>query len=337
MKIQDLLDPEFRGSICITRKGEVLYSRTTGFADLVNRIPNRENTRYASASAGKTFVAVGILQLIAAGKLDFQDTLGELLPFDLGTIDRAVTVEQLLTHTSGVPDYFDENVMEEYDALWTDFPNYKIRKNNDLLPLFRNKPMLYPRGTRFQYNNSGYVLLASVIEAVTGMEFDAYLKEHVFAPCGMEDTGYFELDRLPERCANSYIFCPETGEYRTNIYSVDAKGTGAGGAFITVPDILRFWEGLLGGRLLPDHLVEAMMRKQSGDGSDPEEGWYGYGLWILDNPTGRDRVYFQGADPGVSFLSEYDPDTGTLSVLVSNYRDKVFRLMRRLRPYLYNK
>ena len=91
------------------------------------------------ASAGKAFVAVGILQLIEAGKLDFESTLGELLDIDLHDIDPEVTVRQLLNHTSGVPDYFDENVMDEYEELWTDFPNYKIRSNSDLLPLFIEK------------------------------------------------------------------------------------------------------------------------------------------------------------------------------------------------------
>ena len=116
-----------------------------------------------------------------------------------------MTVEQLLNHTSGVPDYFDESVMEEYEDLWVDLPNYKIRRNNDLLPLFITRPMMYPKGERFQYNNSGYVLLAAIIEKVTGKYFDEYLKESVFDVSGMESTGYFEFDRLPGKCANSYI------------------------------------------------------------------------------------------------------------------------------------
>ena len=88
-----------------------------------------------------------------------------------------------LTHTSGVPDYFDESVMDEYEELWIDFPNYKIRYNNDLFPLFINKPMLYPKGEKFQYNNSGYVLLASIIEKISGMYFDEYLQKNIFKPC----------------------------------------------------------------------------------------------------------------------------------------------------------
>ena len=150
----------------IFQNGKVLCERESGFADLPNEIPNTLETKFASASAGKVFVAVGILQLIKRGKIKFDDTLGVLLDIPLNEIDKDVTVKQLLNHTSGVPDYFDESVMDEYEELWIDYPNYKIRHNSDLLPLFINKPMMYPKGKKFQYNNSGYVLLAMVIEKV---------------------------------------------------------------------------------------------------------------------------------------------------------------------------
>ena len=78
-----------------------------------------------------------------------------------------------------------------------------------------------------------------------------------------------------------------------------------------------------------------MFRKQSGDGSDPEEGWYGFGLWIINNPNGVDIPYFQGCDPGVSFISEYNPNTNTVAVLVSNYGDNVWQEMRKIREALY--
>ena len=330
-----MIDKNFRGNVYVVRGDEVLCEHVSGYADLPNRIPNSLETRFASASAGKAFVAVGILQLIEQGKLSLDDTLGNLLDIDLHEIDPGVTVRQLLTHTSGVPDYFDESVMDEYEELWADFPNYRIRHNRDLLPLFITKPMMYPKGERFQYNNTGYVLLAMIIEKITGLEFDAYLKQYVFDVCGMDSTGYYELDRLPAKCANNYIYCEDTKDYRTNIFSVDAKGTGAGGAFITVRDIVKFWKGLTGGRLLAPGTVSEMCSKQSGTGSDPEEGRYGYGMWIIDNPKGKDIPYLQGCDPGVSFISEYDPNSGIISVIVSNYGDNVWEEMRKIRKELY--
>lgn len=285
MDINEIMDANFRGNRYVVQNGQVLYERESGFADLANEIPNTIETKFASASAGKVFVAVGILQLIEAGKIKFNDTLGMLLDTPLNAIDKDVTVRQLLNHTSGVPDYFDESVMEEYEELWTDYPNYKIRHNSDLLPLFIDKPMMYPKGEKFQYNNSGYVLLAMIIEKVAGMDFDRYLKEKVFEVCGMNETGYYELDRLPAKCANNYIYCADTNDYRTNIFSVDAKGTGAGGAFITVRDMVRFWTNLREGNLISKAFVSDMLSKQSGDGIDAEEGYYGYGVWIIDNPA----------------------------------------------------
>ena len=331
MDIKEMLDCDFRGIVYIVQDNKVLCEQVTGFADLANEVPNTLETKFASASAGKVFVAVGILQLIEQGKLKFDDTLGKLLDIEFNNIDKDVTVQQLLVHTSGVPDYFDESTMDEYEDLWIDYPNYKIRHNSDLLPLFINKPMMYPKGEKFQYNNSGYVLLAMIIEKITGLYFDQYLQVNVFDVCGMNSTGYYALDRLPPNCANNYIYCEDTNDFRTNIFSVDAKGTGAGGAFITVKDITGFWSNLVEGKLISKELVFNMLSKQSGDGIDAEEGYYGYGVWVIDNQNGKDFAYFQGCDPGVSFISEYNPNNGMVSVLVSNYGDNVWKEMRKIR------
>ncbi len=113
---------------------------------------------------------------------------------DFKEIDPNITVSQLLTHTSGIPDYFDESKMDNYADLWRDYPNYKIRESKDLIPLFINKPMMYRPGEKFQYNNTGFVVLRLIIEAITSMGFDKYLEENVFVPRGMANTGYFELD-----------------------------------------------------------------------------------------------------------------------------------------------
>ena len=112
------IDSNFRGGIYVVQDSEILIEHVSGLADLANEIPNTIETKFASASAGKVFIAVAILQLIEQGKLNFEDTLEKLLDFDLYDIDVDVTVEQLLNHTSGVPDYFDESIMDEYEELW---------------------------------------------------------------------------------------------------------------------------------------------------------------------------------------------------------------------------
>ena len=331
---EELIAPSFRGVAYVLRNDEVVLEYAGGCRDYANELPNTIDTKFASASAGKVFVAVGILQLIEKGKLRFEDTIGELIRIDWKDIDPGITVEQLLQHTSGIPDYFDETVMEEYEELWVDYPNYKIRQNDDLLPLFIDKPMMYPKGTKFQYNNTGYVVLAMIIERLTRQPFDEYLRENVFEPCNMSGTGYYELDRLPAKCAVNYVWCNSAEDLRTNIFCVDAKGTGAGGAFITVKDIANFWKGLLEGKLLSTEMTASMLKKHSGEGDDPEEGYYGYGVWIIDGNGGEDIPYFQGCDPGVSFISEYNPNKNMISVYVSNYGDNVWKIARDIRNAL---
>ena len=121
------MDNDFRGVAYIVQNGEILCEYAGGMADIAGERPNTLETRFACASMSKTFVAVGILQLIERGLLKFDDTLGSILTLDLKKVDPDVTVEQLLTHTSGVPDYDDEA-----EELWANYPNYKIRKNEDL-------------------------------------------------------------------------------------------------------------------------------------------------------------------------------------------------------------
>ena len=321
---KDKIFEKFRGNAFISLNDEIICNTSYGYSDLPNEVLNEYDTKFATASAGKIFVAVGILQLVENNLLKLNDKISEILKIDLKQIDGNVTIRELLNHTSGVPDYFDETVMDEYEELWADFPNYKIRSNSDLLPLFIDKPMMYPHGSKFQYNNSGFVLLALIIEQITHKSFDEYLAEKVFAPCKMTSTGYYELDRLPAKCAANYIFDEDRKEYRTNIFSVDAKGTGAGGAFTTIDDIRLFWDNLLNGKLISTNMVKEMMSNQSGD-----ENCYGYGIWLRQD--GEDYIpYFQGSDPGVSFISCYDIKKKLMVILISNYGDNVWKILRNI-------
>ncbi|MHB1153080.1 MAG: serine hydrolase domain-containing protein [Eubacteriales bacterium] len=324
--IESLIKYDFSGCIYIGKNNVPVYQKPFGYMDLANKIPNELNTRFATASAGKVFTAVGIMQLIEKGVLAFHDTIGNFLDFDLKAIDSKVTIQQLLCHTSGIPDYFDESVLSDYSELWSDYPNYKIRKSIDLLPLFINKPMMYTKGSGFQYNNTGFVLLGLIIEKVTGILFDEYLTENVFKPGGMPDTGYYELDRLPAKCANSYIYDRNKGEYYTNIYSVDVKGSGAGGAFSTVSDIGNFWTSLFSGILVSKKMLKAMLEPQANDGN----AYYGYGIWLNKNTNNTFTPYLQGCDPGVSFISGYNTEENKIITLISNFGCNVWDLYNQI-------
>jgi CubicO group peptidase (beta-lactamase class C family) len=321
-EILDIIPEDFSGAVLVSRDGNILFGEGFGFADIANQIHNTVDTKFQTASAGKVFVAVGIMQLINAGRVSLDSQIGDLLDFDLHQIDRTVTIRQLLNHTSGIPDYCDENIILDYSVLWVDFPNYKIRQSKDLLPLFIEKPMMYQAGERFQYNNSGYVVLGLIIESVTGQLFDEYLTENVFRPCEMSDTGYYELDRLPAKCANAYIFDETKQQYYTNIYSVDAKGTGAGGAFTTVVDVEKFWKKLLNGNLVSLSTLTEMFSVQSRDDDD----YYGYGVWLMKMEEKVFHPFFQGSDPGVSFISRYNPMSRLQVHIVSNKGQNIWRL-----------
>lgn len=333
MNIDKLIEKDFQGCISIRKNNMTIFQSSYGYMDLANKVPNTMDTKFATASAGKVFVAVAILQLIEKGKLKFSDTIGELLDFDLNDIDPNITVEELLTHKSGIPDYFDESIMEEYEELWRDYPNYKIRTSSDLLPLFINKPMMYPRGEKFQYNNTGFVVLGLIIESITKEPFDKYLKDNIFKIVGMNDTGYYELDRLPANCANNYIFDEVRGEYYTNIFSVDVKGTGAGGAFTTIEDIELFWKALLSYKLLSSNMTKKMLMVQSTCEDDDN---YGYGIWIDKDYTDNCLPYFTGSDPGVSFISMYNLRENINITIVSNFGDNVWKIAREIRKELFS-
>lgn len=314
--MEQYLPEGFSGAVSVLLKGIPFFQKAYGYADRSNRINNKVDTKFPTASAGKAFVAVGIMRLIREGYLSLDTTIGSVLNFDLQSIDPAITVRQLLNHTSGIPDYFDETVMEEYAELFHDYPNYKIRSSKDLLPFFISKPMMYPAGERFQYNNSGYVMLGLMIECITGKPFDIYLKKSLFTPFRMNATGYYELDRLPAKCANAYIWDDRTHAFYTNIYSVDVKGTGAGGAFTTLPDIERFWLRLNENKVISQEAFAMMTSPQAGNGR------YGLGFWL----TQEGIPYFQGSDPGVSFVSSFDIDQKNMITIVSNLGQDVWKI-----------
>lgn len=322
----NIIPEDFSGAVLVSKNDNTLFEKGFGFSDISNQIKNTVDTKFQTASAGKFFVAVGIMQLIEAGRLSLTSQIGDLLDFPLHQIDRTITIRQLLNHTSGIPDYFDESTMSEYADLWIALPNYRIRTSRDLLPLFIEKPMMYPVGEKFQYNNSGYVILGLILERVTGQLFDKYLHENVFRPCDMLDTGYYELDRLPAKCANAYIFDESKQQYFTNIYSVDAKGTGAGGAFTTVVDVEKFWKKLLNKEFVSMATLTEMFSVQSYD----EKNYYGYGIWLKKIDESIFHPFFQGSDPGVSFISRYNPESRLRVHIVSNKGENVWGLASKI-------
>ncbi|MGM0219260.1 serine hydrolase domain-containing protein [Enterococcus sp. AZ126] len=318
MNLKQSIPPDFSGFIQITSNNEPVLFEAFGNRDLPNQIKNTADTIFGTASGSKTFVAVAIMKLIEEKKIGIDQPINQIISYPLPNIDPGVTIHQLLNHTSGIGDYYDEDELTDYAELWEDFPNYKIRKNSDLLPLFIDKKMTAAPGEKFQYNNTGYVLLAAIIEELTQQPFDSYLKKLIFEPAGMSSTGYFSLDRLPANVANAYVYDEKLEDYYSNIYSIDAKGTGAGGCFTTLKDLERFWQVFSQGKIISKQAVHMMQTTQASD-------YYGYGFWIAKKNE-HPFPYMQGHDPGVSFISSYDPVSTLAITIMSNLGQDVWTM-----------
>lgn len=288
-------------------------------ADRANRIPNTIETRFAMASGCKGFTAAAIWLLIEAGRIGLDTRLSECVssrPFHFGD---EVTVGQLLNHTSGIPDYFSEEMESDYAALWRERPSYSMKTTRDFLPLFEAAPMKGQPGQGFLYNNAGFILLGLVVEELAGQDFRAFVAERIFGPCGMTRSGYFAMDALPEKCAQGYL-SPDPADYRTNIYAVPVIGGPDGGAFTTAADLRRFWSALLSGRLLKPASVARMIAPSVRVSPEYDNHFYGYGVWLRRTPDGW-IASLEGGDPGVALESLVWIDHGIVATVLSNVTD----------------
>lgn len=300
--------------------GVISFSRPDGRLDAAFgqairalHLPNTVETRFQMASGCKVFTAVAVGQLIERGLLTPHTPLLDCLEVPLPHIAPSVTLHHLLTHTSGVPDYFDESVMHDYAEVWKDRPMYRVRSPRDFVPLFHHLPMTFAPGERFAYNNSGFILLGLVVEALTGQSFTSYVQQHIFAPAGMTDSGYFWADSLPDRTAYAYLRRPD-GSWATNIFSVPIVGGPDGGAYTTAGDMERFWTALSGGRLLNP---EWILRARVPTGRSGPSAHYGYGVWV-DEARGGPEFFVEGSDPGVALRSTFIPGKEAIFTVLGN-------------------
>ncbi|WP_409296679.1 serine hydrolase domain-containing protein [Peribacillus sp. SCS-26] len=314
---------DFSGSVYVKDGEEVLADLSYGFANRSEKIKNQGDTRYGIASGSKLFTAIAICQLVEKGKISFNTLLKDCLDIHFPFFDKGITIHQLLSHTSGIPDYFDEEIMEDFEELWVKNPMYQIRKLKDFLPLFQDGTMKFPSGTRFHYNNAGYILLGLIIEQASGQHFSEYVTEHIFYKLSME-SGYFEMDALPERTALGYIDQAD-GKWKTNVFSLPAKGGSDGGAYATVHDIARLWEALTEYKLLNKEITDQLLAPHV---RVDDTTAYGYGLWMKTEKNQVSKYLLMGYDPGVNFRAVFYPDIPLQIIVCSNQAGGAFDIAR---------
>lgn len=320
-------DKTFSGSV-IVKEYNKSHQYSKGYAHRSDKRENQTNTRFGIASGCKLFTAIAICQLVQNKKLSFTTKLSDCLHFNFPHYDNEITIHHLLTHTSGIADYFDEEEMDDFEQLWVDTPMYHLRKLTDFLPLFQNKKMKGRVGERFHYNNAGFILLGLVVEQVTQISFTEYVTEHIFKKLNMKDSGYFELDALPENTALGYIVNPD-GTWRTNIYSLPVKGGADGGAFVTTEDMVTIWKGLIQHKLLNEKLTQRLLTCHAKD-KGGEEDYYGYGVWIKKHRGDIIKYHVMGYDPGVSFHSAFYPEQNSIVVVCCNQSDGAYGIAKKL-------
>lgn len=320
----------FSGVVMVRQGGKVTHAKGYGLAHRAEEIPNRIDSRFGTASGTKTFTATAVCQLAAAGKIDLDAPISEYIREGLPRYDSGVTVHQLLSHTSGIADYLDDDLSDEdYAALFARYPVYTLRGPADYLPMFPDG-MAFKPSERFVYNNGAFILLALLVETQSGMPYAKYVEENVFARAGMSDSGFFESDHLPARTALGYL--PDNGDgiWRTNVFLLPIRGGGDGGAYVTAPDIGKFWDALLGDQLVSKSIRERMLSIQATVPDGPTDK-YGYGVWIMTDGAGHITRYAAiGGDQGVAFASAMMPEHDSLVTVISNTKGPTWTLFRHL-------
>jgi CubicO group peptidase (beta-lactamase class C family) len=311
---------DFSGVVLAVGPAGVVAEVAQGIADrAVGRLIT-PSSRFGIASAAKLFTAVTLVSLfergLAAPSTPVVDVLGPAAR--PGDLDPGVTLEHLLTHTSGIADYADEYGDEAYEAIWLRANPNAMRTPRDLLPLFANLPPLAAPGTEVRYSNAAFVLAGLAIEALAGVDFYEAVATAVLVPAGMASTGYPALDDVVPDLAIGYLAPPDDapdGTWRSNLYAIPARGQPDGGAFTTAADMVRFLDAFRQGRLVAPAWRDEMLRPRVRD--DREEVRYGLG-WQLAG-EGRCRwVGHSGGDPGYVAHVRWYPEADLRLVVMAN-------------------
>ncbi len=295
-EIDQLLQEHFKAdgsgaAVLVSQKGKVLYHKAFGMANLELGVPLRTDHIFRIGSVTKQFTGAAILKLVEEGKLSLQDELTKFIP-DYPTQGKKITVEHLLTHTSGIKSYTD---MKEWDPQ----THRKDFTPTELIEFFKNQPMDFEPDAEWRYNNSGYILLGFIIEKVSGKTYGAYISDTFFKPLGMKNSYYGDTEPLIKNRASGYSQGEVEGTFVNAAFLSMTQPYAAGSLLSTVEDLNIWTRALHGGKVLkPESLQKAITPYILPNGENTR---YGYGLQ-LGNLLGSLTVEHGGGIHG--FLSD---------------------------------
>lgn len=299
---------QFRGTVLVARGDDVLFSAGYGLADESTGEVNTAHTRFRIGSVTKQFTALAILKLQELGRLAVTDRVCRHVtpcPAAWGSI----TIEHLLTHTSGIRDY----------SLFGDFPVFRTTAMSaeHLIGLFRDKTTDFAPGTRFSYSNSGYALLGYIIERVTGGTYGEFLRRQILVPLGLSETGYgLNQASRPGHAVGYWGWDDRSAD------PIDVSvGYSAGAMFSSATDLYH-WNRYLSTRTLPivnaDTLNQMLTPRVSFDPRQaPELGTYGYGLAFTGPPAQRWYIH-GGGETGFPTFNAFRPDQQVSITVLTN-------------------
>lgn len=295
----------FSGVVRVDIGDETVLERAYGLADRAHGVPMTTDTRIGVASGGKTFTALAVLRLVEEGVLSLDTRARDLLGSDLPLIDDAVTIEHLLSHRSGIGDYFDEDELEDDADYVMPVPVHRLDSAESYLEVLDGYPQKFPPGTGFVYCNGAYCVLAILAERASGTPYHDLVRTQVLQRAGLTRTDFLRSDELPGDAAWGYL---HLGGLRTNVLHLPVLGGGDGGIFTTAGDVAALWAALDAGRVVSRETYADMVRPRS-DAQD-EGRSYGLGFWLRDG-----WATASGYDVGASFRSTHQPGRATWSVL----------------------
>lgn len=300
----------FSGVVAVDVGDQRVFERPYGLAHRAIGVPVDVGMRFAMASGSKMFTALAVMRLVESGELSLDRPVRDILGDDLPLIADGVTIEQLLTHTSGIGDYLDEDADWEVDDYVLPAPVHTYTTAEAFLPALDGFPQKTAPGERFAYCNGGYVVLAIALERVGRASYHNLVQRLVLEPAGLAETGFPRLDELPASAAVGYLY--DEGD-RANTLHLPVIGNGDGGAFTTAADLHRFWRAFHSGLIVSPPTVAEMTRPRY---EVPEEdARSGLGVWL--HATGP-AMFMEGYDAGVSFRSSHIPASDTTASVLGN-------------------